>query len=408
MPTLHKIDNQTNYLSKQLKGEKMEKIGNIIESIAHEKGLKLAEAKEAISIALIKTAKRVFVEDNEYGVDIDDKTKDLTLFQKVIVVADDDEKLEENIGDVEKYMSISEAKKVDSDLELDDELTYPISLDDMGRTAAAVLYRELEYHLQRLLEQNIFDRYRQKVGEAVSASVVRVDSDENTFLEYKETKAILPMKSRIKGEKFKVGDVVRSVIRKVYIDKKTGMQVELSRTSPRFLEELLKLQVPEINDELVIIHGSARIPGERAKVALSSVTPSVDAVGATVGTKGIRINAVSEELHGENIDCIEYSDIPEMFVSRALSPAIISAVRIQEDKEGNKKAIVTVPSDQKSKAIGKSGINIRLASMLTGFDIELVELGGGAPASKDSNEIGTQETTSNPDALKALFGDDED
>jgi N utilization substance protein A len=408
MPTLHKIDNQTNYLSKQLKGEKMEKIGNIIESIAHEKGLKLAEAKEAISIALIKTAKRVFVEDNEYGVDIDDKTKDLTLFQKVIVVADDDEKLEENIGDVEKYMSISEAKKVDSDLELDDELTYPISLDDMGRTAAAVLYRELEYHLQRLLEQNIFDRYRQKVGEAVSASVVRVDSDENTFLEYKETKAILPMKSRIKGEKFKVGDVVRSVIRKVYIDKKTGMQVELSRTSPRFLEELLKLQVPEINDELVIIHGSARIPGERAKVALSSVTPSVDAVGATVGTKGVRINAVSEELHGENIDCIEYSDIPEMFVSRALSPAIISAVRIQEDKEGNKKAIVTVPSDQKSKAIGKSGINIRLASMLTGFDIELVELGGGAPASKDSNEIGTQETTSNPDALKALFGDDVD
>jgi len=386
----------------------MEKIGNIIESIAHEKGLKLAEAKEAISIALIKTAKRVFVEENEYGVDIDDKTKDLTLFQKVIVIADDDTRLEENIGDIEKYMSISEAKKVDNDLELDDELTYPISLDDMGRTAAAVLYRELEYHLQRLLEQNIFDRYRQKVGEAVSASVVRVDNDENTFLEYKETKAILPMKSRIKGEKFKVGDVVRSVIRKVYIDKKIGMQVELSRTSPKFLEELLKLQVPEINDELVIIHGSARIPGERAKVALSSVTPSVDAVGATVGTKGIRINAVSDELHGENIDCIEYSDIPEMFVSRALSPAIISAVRIEETEEGKQKAIVTVPSDQKSKAIGKSGINIRLASMLTGFEIELVEIGGSSSPTKDGGEIGSQETTSNPDALKALFGDDEE
>jgi N utilization substance protein A len=386
----------------------LEKIGNIIESIAHEKGLKLEEAKEAISIALIKTAQRVFVQDNEYGVDIDEKTKDLTLFQKVLVVADDDQRLEENIDEVEKYIKISEAKEVDSDLEIDDELTYPISLDDMGRTAAAVLYRELEYHLQRLLEQNIFDRYRQKVGEAVSASVIRVDSDENTYLEYKETKAILPMKSRIKGEKFKVGDVVRSVIRKVYIDKKTGMQVELSRTSPKFLEELLKLQVPEINDELVIIHGSARIPGERAKIALSSVTPSVDAVGATVGTKGIRINAVSDELHGENIDCIEYSDIPEMYVSRALSPAIISAVRIEEDKEGNKKAIVTVPSDQKSKAIGKSGINIRLASMLTGYEIELVELGGGSTPSKDGDGIGVDEVTSNPDALKALFGDDED
>jgi N utilization substance protein A len=383
----------------------LEKIGSIIESIAHEKGLKLEEAKEAISTALIKTAKRVFVEDNEYAVDIDEKTKDLTLLQKVLVVADDDERLEENVDEVEKYISISEAKEVDPDIEIDDELTYTISLDDMGRTAAAILYRELEYHLQRLLEQNIFERYRQKVGEAVSASVVRVDSDENTYLEYKETKAILPMKSRIKGEKFKVGDVVRSVIRKVYIDKKAGMQVELSRTSPKFLEELLKLQVPEINDELVIIHGSARIPGERAKVALSSVTPSVDAVGATVGTKGVRINAVSEELHGENIDCIEYSDIPEMYVSRALSPAIISAVRIEENEDGSKKAVVTVPSDQKSKAIGKSGINIRLASMLTGFEIELVELGGGTP-SKDG--IGTEESTSNPDALKALFGDDED
>ena len=383
----------------------MEKIGSIIESIAHEKGLKLEEAKEAISTALIKTAKRVFVEDNEYAVDIDEKTKDLTLLQKVLVVADDDERLEENIDEVEKYIAISEAKEVDPDIEIDDELTYTISLDDMGRTAAAILYRELEYHLQRLLEQNIFERYRQKVGQAVSASVVRVDSDENTYLEYKETKAILPMKSRIKGEKFKVGDVVRSVIRKVYIDKKAGMQVELSRTSPKFLEELLKLQVPEINDELVIIHGSARIPGERAKVALSSVTPSVDAVGATVGTKGVRINAVSEELHGENIDCIEYSDIPEMYVSRALSPAIISAVRIEENEDGTKKAIVTVPSDQKSKAIGKSGINIRLASMLTGFEIELVELGGGTPS---EDGIGTEESTSNPDALKALFGDSED
>jgi len=382
----------------------LEKIGSIIESIAHEKGLKLEEAKEAISTALIKTAKRVFVEDNEYAVDIDEKTKDLTLLQKVLVVADDDERLEENIDEVEKYIPISEAKEVDPDIEIDDELTYTISLDDMGRTAAAILYRELEYHLQRLLEQNIFERYRQKVGQAVSASVVRVDSDENTFLEYKETKAILPMKSRIKGEKFKVGDVVRSVIRKVYIDKKAGMQVELSRTSPKFLEELLKLQVPEINDELVIIHGSARIPGERAKVALSSVTPSVDAVGATVGTKGVRINAVSEELHGENIDCIEYSDIPEMYVSRALSPAIISAVRIEENEDGTKKAIVTVPSDQKSKAIGKSGINIRLASMLTGFEIELVELGEEGKPSSDG--IGTEEVTSNPDALKALFGDD--
>jgi len=374
----------------------LEKIGNIIESIAHEKGLKHEEAKAAVSTALIQTAKKVFVQENEYAVEIDEKTKDLALMQKVLVVENDSKKLEENIDDIEKFIDIDSAKEVDPDIEIGDELTYTISLDDMGRTAAAILYRELEYHIQRIMEQNIFERYRQRVGEAVSSSVVRVDSNENTYLEYKEVKAILPMKSRIKGEKFKVGDVVRSVIRKVFIDKKLGMQVELSRTSPKFLEELLKLQVPEIKDELVIIHASSRIPGERAKVALSSVTPNVDAVGATVGTKGVRINAVSQELDGENIDCIEYSDIPEMYVSRALSPAIISAVRIEGEK-----AIVTIPSDQKSKAIGKSGINIRLASMLTGYEIELVEAGAGTSEGANSkNQEG------GADALKALFGDD--
>jgi N utilization substance protein A len=375
----------------------MEKIGNIIDSIAHEKGLRPEEAKEAVSTALIKTAQRVFVQDNTYAVDIDDKTKELALMQKVLIVPDEDERLEENIDEVEKYMAISEAKEVDPDIEIDDELTYTISLDDMGRTAAAVLFRELEYHIQRVMEQNIFEKYRQRVGEAVSSTVVRVDNDENTFLEYKEVKAILPMKSRIKGEKFKMGDVVRSVIRKVYIDKKVGMQVELSRTSPKFLEELLKLQVPEIHDELIIIHGSARIPGERAKVSLSSLSPSIDAVGATVGTKGIRINAVSQELNGENIDCIEYSTIPEMYVSRALSPAIVSAVKIEGEK-----AIVTIASDQKSKAIGKSGINIRLASMLTGFEIELNEIGGVTTQNASGETISQP---ANPDALKALFGD---
>ncbi len=373
----------------------MEKIGNIIDSIAHEKGLQPKEAKEAVSTALIKTAQRVFVKDNIYAVEIDDKTKELSLMQKVLIVPDGDERLEENIDEVEKYMAISEAKKVDRNIELDDELTYTISLDDMGRTAAAVLFRELEYHIQRVMEQNIFEKYRQRVGEAVSSTVVRVDSDENTYLEYKEVRAILPMKSRIKGEKFKVGDVVRAVIRKVYIDKQIGMQVELSRTSPKFLEELLALQVPEIDDEIIIIHGSARIPGERAKVSLSSMSPNIDAVGATVGTKGIRINAVSNELNGENIDCIEYSTISEMYVSRALSPAIVSAVKIQDDK-----AIVTIASDQKSKAIGKSGINIRLASMLTGFNIELVEIGGTTDTGID------QRPGNNSDALKALFGDD--
>jgi len=376
----------------------VEKIINIIESIAHEKGLKMSEAKEAVSTALIRTAQKVFGEEYDYAVNIDEKKKEMNLFQKVLVVADDDERLKENTEEGEKYIALSEAKEADEELEIGDEITYQLSLDNMGRTAAAILYRELEYHIQRLLEQNIFEKYKEKIGELISAPVTRVDGSENTYLEYREVQAILPMKSRIKGEKFKTGDTVRAVIRRVYIDKKMGMQIEVSRTSPKFLEKLLELQVPEIKDGMVEIHASARIPGERAKIALSAVTPNVDPVGATVGTKGVRINAVSEELHGENIDCIEYSTIPEKFIARAMSPAIISAVRIEGEK-----AIVTLPADQKSKAIGKSGINIRLASMLTGYEIELVELGGTTSVS--SGETGTEEPKSNPDALKALFGE---
>ncbi len=379
----------------------MEKINNIIESIAHEKGLKLEDAKEAVSTALVKTAQRVFGEQYEYNVEPDPETEELALFQKVQIVADDDERLQEE-GMEEKLMPLSEAKEVDSELEADDELTYKVDLNDMGRTAASVLYRELEYHIQRVVEQNIFEKYQEKVGTIINIRVTRVDGEENTYGEFKEVKAVLPMKSRIKGEKFKVGDNLKSLVRRVYIDKKVGMQVELSRTAPKFLEALLGLEVPEINDELVLIHNSARIPGERAKIALSSVSPNVDAVGATVGTKGVRINAVSQELNGENIDCIEFSTIPEKFLARALSPAIISAVRIEGEK-----AIVTLPADQKSKAIGKSGINIRLASMLTGYEIELVEIGGTTTVVQDENGE-TVAKESNSDAMKALFGDDED
>ncbi len=378
----------------------MEKIANIIESIANEKGLKIEDAHEAVSSALINTAKKVFGAEYEYCVENDEETKQLALFQKVLVVANNDERLEENHDEVETYMDIKSAKEVDPDIEIGDELTYKLSLDNMGRTAAAILYRELEYHIQRVLERNIFDKYQNKIGDLISTTVTRVDGDENTFVEFREVRAVLPMKSRIKGEKFKPGDVIKSIIRKVYIDRKTGMQVELSRTSPKFLEELLSLQVPEIKDELVIIHSSARIPGERAKIALSTVSPNIDPIGATVGTKGVRINAVSRELHGENIDCIEYSPIPEKLISRALSPALITAVRIEGEK-----AIVTLPSDQKSKAIGKSGINIRLASMLTGFEIELIEQGGSTSSSTEEGS-NKQDDSNGMDALKALFGDD--
>ena len=372
----------------------MEKIVDIIESIAHEKGLDINEVRNTVTLALVKTAKKVYGQQYEYGAEIDPISKSLKLYQKVIVVSPDDERLLEGN---ENFIALKEAKKVDPDIELGDELTYQLPLDNLGRTAAATLQKELEFHIQRLLESNIFEKYQKLIGKTVFGTVVRIDNEENTYIEIDEIRAVLPRKNRIKGEKFKVGNVVKSVIRKVTIDKSKAMYVELSRTSPKFLDSLLELEVPEIKDGLIKIVGSARIPGERAKVSLMSLHPNIDAVGATVGTKGVRINAVSKELSNENIDCIEYSSTPEIFIARALSPAIITNVKI-----ANNKAIVTLPSDQKSKAIGKNGINIRLTTMLSGFEIELHET-NGTKASGDATTNDDQPTR-DPNALKNLFG----
>lgn len=374
----------------------MERIVDIIESIAHEKGLDINEVKNTVTVALVKTAKKIYGSQYEYDAEIDPATKTLKLYQKVLVVTPEDERLQEGN---ENFIAIKDAKEVDPEIEIGDELTYELPLDNLGRTAAATLQKELEYHIQRLLENNIFEKYQKLVGKTVFGTVVRVDNDENTYIEIDEIRAVLPRKNRIKGEKFKVGNVVKSVIRKVLIDKSQGMYVELSRTSPKFLESLLELEVPEIKDGMIKIVGSARIPGERAKIALLSLHPNIDAVGATVGTKGVRINAVSKELHNENIDCIEFSNVPEIFIARTLAPAIISNVKLQ-----NGKAIVTLPSDQKSKAIGKNGINIRLTSMLCGVEVELHESSSTAASALPSGESAPEQAERNPDALKKLFG----
>jgi N utilization substance protein A len=364
----------------------VDKILDIIESIANEKGLSPAEIKEVLKLALERMAKRIYGEEFEYEAHIDEKRKALQLFQKVLVVADDDERLG---GGGENFISLPEAKEIDPNAEIGDELRYELPLDNLGRTAAATLQRELEFHIQRLLEQQIFEKYKNRIGKCVHGMVTSVDNEENTYIDIDEIRCVLPRKNRIKGEKFRVGNVVKSVIRKVFIDKSKRINVELSRTTPKFLEALLEMEVPEIKDGAVAIQRSARIPGERAKLAVSSLHPNVDAVGATVGTKGVRINAISKELHNENIDCIEYSNVPEIFIARALSPAVVGSVKIEGEK-----AVVSLNSEQKSKAIGKGGINIRLASMLTGYEIELLEEG-----KKEG------EKAIDPNALKALFGD---
>ena len=414
--TLKKSKNSQFNVEKKRK--RMDKIIDILDSIAYEKGLKIEDVENALKEALINTAKKMVDATLTFDANIDRENKKLELFQKVEVVGNEDPRLwgeapaseersedEEEIEiNVENYIALEDAAELDEDLEIGDFVDYDLEFENMGRNAATILHTNFEYRLQRFIEENLVSKYKEKVGKIINGTVTRVDRQENTFVEIGEVKGMLPRKSRIKGENFKVGDTLKAVVKSVNIDKANGLIIELSRTSPKFLEALLALEVPELKDERVTIEASARIPGTRAKIALSTMESTIDPIGSVVGVKGVRIGAVSQELNGENIDCVEFSTIPEMFVARALSPAIIQSVKIEKTlrEEVKDKAIVTIPSDQKSKAIGKAGLNIRLASMLTKFDIELVEVEGATPtASSDSSQ--PEEKTKDTSSLEALF-----
>ena len=379
----------------------MEKIVDIIEAMAHEKNISLESAVDAFKEALIKTAKRCTTYTSHFEATVDMIKRDYSVEQIVIIAKDNDERFE---TEADAVISLEEAHELyGSDLELGDELRSPFILEEHGRTASFNLFKELQYHIQRQVEQDLFEKYREKVGQVMIGTVNRVDEQENTFIEIGELKGLLSQRNRIKGEKFKRGDTVKALLRYVSIDPEMGMFLELTRTSPKFLEKLMEKEVPEIADESVIIVSSARIPGQRAKLALKTDFPNIDPIGAAVGVKGVRINAVSAELDGENIDCIDHSPIPEVFITRSLSPAIVQSVKITSTTD--KKVMVNITSDQKAKAIGKSGINIRLASMLTGYTIELNEIEGITDKSKESfgNNNTEIEKTTNTDALADLF-----
>jgi len=387
----------------------MEKILDIIEAIAHEKNISKEHAIEAFKEALINTAKKLTSFTSAFQVIIDPDTKTYSVNKVITVVADDDEQLFVEVGkegntkqvESDSFISLSEAKEeFDDSLEIGDQLTEEFVLEEHGRTASANLFRELEYHIQRRVEQDLFEKYKEKVGTVMLGTVNRVDADDNTHVEIGELKGILTLRNRIKGEKFKRGDSIRALLRYVSVDPEFGLFLELTRTSPKFLEVLMSNEVPEIDDGIVEIVAAARIPGERAKIALKTEQMNVDPIGAAVGVKGVRINAVSEELSGENIDCIEYSPIPEVFITRALSPAISQSIKIDADE---KKAVVNITGDQKAKAIGKSGINIRLASMLTGYTIELNEIEGVTERQAESSESAEAAKTKDTSALEDLF-----
>lgn len=390
----------------------MDKILDVMEIIAYEKGLQLESVQNIVEGEILKLAKNTLGAEKNYVIDFDKKDKTIKLFYKLKIVDSDKKEriLEEsdldssessaNFGesksesnaeffDSEKEIRLNDALKmpnIDGDsLHIGDEILLEINLSeiDINRNITSTLLKDFEALMEKSLENQIYEQLKSHIGKIVNGMVIFVDKrSEDSIVEIDATRAKLPRKNRIKGEKFAVGENISCILKNIYFDKKYGIQIELSRTTPKFLEELLRLEVPEIADGEVSIIKCARIPGVRAKVAVQSNTPRVDAVGATVGVKGVRINAVSKKICGENIDCIEYSPVAEAFVANALSPAKIKSVKIEGEK-----ATITIHSEQKPKVIGKDGVNIRLASMLLGLELIINDIGAENLPKLDSSAL---------------------
>ncbi len=348
----------------------MNNILDILNSLANEKGLEFDKVVEVFKIAITNTAKRVLGEQAKIEIEFDEKHKHLKIYRVAEVVADDDEKAYDNEDD---YWYLDEAQEIDENAQIGDKIKYELDFEKLGRSGATLLKKELDYHILRLTEQNLYQKHKERLGELVTGIVIRVDKEENTYIEVGELKGVLPKRNRIKGEKYQVGDTLKAVLKYISIDEKKGMIVELSRTTPRFLEALLEVSIPEIKEGLIKVEAISRIPGVRAKVAVTSLSPQIDPIGTIIGKGGVRINSVSRELKGmegnENIDVIEYSPKPEIFIARSLSPAIVDKVEIINEDEAD----IIIDPEQKAKAIGKSGINITLANMLTKYKLNLVE-----------------------------------
>lgn len=278
------------------------------------------------------------------------------------------EVVEDNaLEDPATQITLSEAKKIDEDYEIGEEVTDEVKLVDFGRRAILNLRQNLASKILELEKDNIFSKYKDKIGEIVTGEVYQVWKKEILVLDDDGNELILPKQEQIPSDYFRKGDTVRAVVSKVDLRNNNPL-ILLSRTSPTFLERLFELEIPEIFDGLIIIKKIVRIPGERAKVAVESYDERIDPVGACVGMKGSRIHGIVRELRNENIDVINFSSNIQLFIKRALNPAKITSIKINEE---TKKADVYLKPEEVSLAIGKGGLNIRLASQLTGYDIDV-------------------------------------
>jgi N utilization substance protein A len=274
---------------------------------------------------------------------------------------------DDELEDPNLEITLSEAKKIDEDFEVGEEVTDEVSLDHFGRRTILNLRQTLASKILELEKDNLYNKYKEKVGEIVSGEVYQVWKKELLLLDDEHNELILPKTEQIPSDFFRKGEHARAVVARVE-NKNNNPRIILSRTSPVFLERLFEQEIPEIADGLITIKGIARIPGERAKVAVEAYDDRIDPVGACVGMKGFRIHGIVRELRNENIDVINYTNNTTLYIQRALSPARINSITVREEE---RRAEVFLNPEEVSLAIGKGGANIKLASMLTGYNIEV-------------------------------------
>ncbi len=344
---------------------KKEEAPNMVERFAEFKELKNIDKTTMISVleeSFRNVLAKMFGTDENLDVIMNPDKGDVQIFQNLEVVPDGE------VTDPNMQISLSDARAdQDPDVEIGEEHTKEIFFADFGRRAILNLRQTLQSKILDLQKEAIYNKFKELEGELVSGEVYQTWSRETLLLDDDKNELLLPKSESIPGDFFRKGETVRAVVANVD-NKNNNPKITVSRTNENFLRRLFELEVPEIHDGLINIRAVARIPGERAKIAVESYDDRIDPVGACVGVKGSRIHGIVRELRNENIDVINYTANPSLFIQRALSPAKISSIRLDEEE---KKAEVFLRPDEVSLAIGKGGLNIKLASMLTGYVIDV-------------------------------------
>ena len=337
---------------------------NLISNFAEFKELKNIDKATMIGVledVFRHALQKQYGTDENFDIIINDDKGDLEIWRNREVVADED--FEDEVSQI----ALSEVLKIDDSYEVGDEYTDEIPFSASGRRAVLSLRQNLASRILDLENAGVFEDYTSKVGELISGEVYQVWKRDMLILDEEDNELVMPKSEQIPNDFYRKGDTIKAIIKSVEMVNNKP-RVVLSRTANLFLEKLFEQEVPEINDGLITIKKIARIPGERAKVAVESYDDRVDPVGACVGVKGARIYTIVKELRNENIDVIQYTANTSLLIQRALAPAKVSSITIDEEKNT---ASVYLQPDQVSLAIGKGGLNIRLAKLLTGFDIDV-------------------------------------